>query len=274
VVVRVACQHGRARDFRGFSPDSGRDLARLVAGRGDVSTRSPAPVHRMLAAMVLKPHRVRYWLTRTAPECARQREERLTLSLPPPRHSRLRCLDETTGRHALARRYPTVPMRPGQIERRAFEYLRHGVVALCAAFDGHTGQVFAQCDKHHRHGEFRHFLRGLRARDPDRRWHLMLDHASDQTTPEVLEWCAAPRPRITLHWLPDHGSWRNHVDSWCASRSRQCRRRARRGSTREWRDVIHRFLDTWNAPFAPPFQWTDTGKPLAVSHHQCDLAAA
>jgi hypothetical protein len=33
-------------------------------------------------------------------------------------------------------------------------------------------------------------------------------------------------------------------------------------------------METWNAHFAHPFQWTYTGKPLAVSHHQLDPAAA
>ena len=121
MVGSVACQHGRERDFTGFSPDRGRDLARLVAGRGDVSTMRPAPGPRLVAERVLKPPRVRDWLTRTDPECERKREELGTLELPPPRNRRLRCRDEKTGMQAWARRYPTWPLRPGQIERREFE---------------------------------------------------------------------------------------------------------------------------------------------------------
>jgi transposase len=120
----------------------------------------------------------------------------------------------------------------------------------------------------------RPFLRGLRARDPAKRWHLMLDHASDHTQPEVLEWCAAQRPKITRHWLPYHGAWLNHVEIWCSILSRKGLRRASVGSTRELRSVIHGCIDTWNAHFAHPVQWTSTGKPLAVSHQQFDLAAA
>jgi transposase len=274
VVVSVACQPGRERDFSGFSHDRVRALARLVAGRGEVITLSPATVQRILAEMVLKPHRLRSWLTRTDPACERKMDESINPYLHPPRHSRLLGIDEKPGIQALERRYPTLPMRPGQIERREFEYIRHGVVDLFAAFDVRTGQVFGQCYKHHRNVEFRHFLRGLRARDPDRRWHLILDNASYHTKPEVLEWCAAQRPKITLHWLPYHGSWLNQVEIWCSILARTCLRRASMGSTRELRDVIHRFLDPWNAHVAHPFQWTYTGKPLAVSHHQFDLAAA
>lgn len=145
VVVSVAGQEERERDFRGFSHDRGRDLARLMAGRGDVITMSPATVQRLLTAMGLKPHRVRYWLTRTDPEFARKMDAIVHLYLAPPRNSRLRGIDEKTGIQALARRYPTVPMCPGQIERRECESMRHGVVDRFAAFDVRTGQVFGQC---------------------------------------------------------------------------------------------------------------------------------
>lgn len=224
--------------------------------------------------MVLKPPRVRYWLTRTDPAFERQMDEIVKLSLAPPRNSRLLGRDEKTGLQAWERRYPTLPMCPGQIERREFASMRPGVVALFAACDGRTGQVFGPCDKHHSHVEWRHFLRGLRARDPAKRWPLILDHASYHTTPAVLAWCAAQRPNRTRHWLPYHGAWLNQVDSWCSSLSRQCLRRASVSSTREWRSVIHGFMDTWHAHFAHPCQWTYTGKPLAVSPQQFDLTAA
>jgi hypothetical protein len=121
LVVSVACQEERERDFSGFSHDSVRDLARLVAGRGAIMTISPATVQRILEEMVLKPHRVRYWLTRTDPEFEQKMEEIVTLYVDPPRNSRLLCLDEQTGMQALERLYPTLPGRPGQIERREFE---------------------------------------------------------------------------------------------------------------------------------------------------------
>ncbi len=152
--------------------------------------------------MVLKPHRFRYWLTRADPEFERKIEEIANLYLDPPRNSRLLCVDEKTGIQALERRYPTLPMRPGQIERREFEYICHGVVDLFAAFDVRTGHIFGQCYRRHTNLEFRHYLRALRACDPDSRWHVILDNASYHTKEEVLEWCAAQRPQIMLHWLP------------------------------------------------------------------------
>lgn len=145
VVVSGACQEGRARDVSGVSPDRGRDLARLMAGRGEVISMSPATGQRLLTAMLLKPHRVRYGRTRTDPEFERKMDEIVHLALAPPRHRRLRCIDEKPGIPAVDRRYPRVPMCPGQLARREFASIRHGVVDLCAAFEGRTGPSVGPC---------------------------------------------------------------------------------------------------------------------------------
>jgi hypothetical protein len=50
-------------------------LARVVAGRGEIVTMSPATVQRILAALILKPHRLRYFLTRTDPLFAEKMAE-------------------------------------------------------------------------------------------------------------------------------------------------------------------------------------------------------
>jgi hypothetical protein len=50
-------------------------------------------------------------------------------------------IDEMTGIQALERAAPSLPMKPGHVERREFEYVRHGTQALIAAFDVATGRV-------------------------------------------------------------------------------------------------------------------------------------
>jgi len=49
--------------------------------------------------------------------------------------------DEKTSIQALERLHPTLPSRPGQIERVEFEYHRHGTLCLTANFDVVTGKV-------------------------------------------------------------------------------------------------------------------------------------
>lgn len=44
-------------------------------------------------------------------------------------------IDEMTGIQATERIEKDLPMRPGKVERREFEYIRHGTQSLIASFD-------------------------------------------------------------------------------------------------------------------------------------------
>ena len=48
-----------------------------------------------------------------------------------------------TGIQALERIAPTQPMKPGRVERREFEYKRHGTQCLIGNFEVATGEVIA-----------------------------------------------------------------------------------------------------------------------------------
>ena len=48
-------------------------------------------------------------------------------------------IDEMTGVQALERAAPDLPMQPGKLARREFEYIRHGTQTVIAAFDVATG---------------------------------------------------------------------------------------------------------------------------------------
>ena len=50
-------------------------------------------------------------------------------------------IDEMTGVQALERAAPDLPMQPGKVLRREFEYIRHGTQTLIAAFDVVSGKV-------------------------------------------------------------------------------------------------------------------------------------
>src|SRR5262249_56921265 len=116
--------------------------------------------------------------------------------------------------------------------------------------------------RRHTNREFRHFLRALRVRDPHSRWHLIVDNAGYHKKQAVLDWGAAQRPKVTLHWLPTHGSWLHQVEIWFSILSRKCVRRASVRSTQELRDLMPRFLHTWNTHFPHPFPSPYTRHPL------------
>ena len=47
---------------------------------------------------------------------------------------RVLSTDELTGVQALERAHPSLPMVPGKVERREFEYIRHGTNAAAPVF--------------------------------------------------------------------------------------------------------------------------------------------
>src|SRR5207244_1378130 len=51
--------------------------------------------------------------------------------------------DELTGVQALERKHPGLPLAPGKIERREFEYLRHGTRTFIVSRDVVTGKILA-----------------------------------------------------------------------------------------------------------------------------------
>ena len=50
-------------------------------------------------------------------------------------------IDEMTGVQALERKYPGLPMAPGKVERREFEYIRHGTQSFIVSFAVACGRV-------------------------------------------------------------------------------------------------------------------------------------
>jgi len=49
--------------------------------------------------------------------------------------------DELTGVQALERKHPGLPLAPGKVERREFEYIRHGTRSFIISRDVVTGQI-------------------------------------------------------------------------------------------------------------------------------------
>lgn len=100
--------------------------------------------------MALRPHVSRYWLT-PAPDPSREEKinDLCELYAQAPflleQGERVFSSDEKTGIQALEHKHPLLPMRPGEVERREHEYIRHGTQALIASFEVATGQVLAPC---------------------------------------------------------------------------------------------------------------------------------
>ena len=224
---------------------------RSLAQRTGVSRDA---AHRILRAERLAPHRVKSWLSSTDPEFETKALDILGLYLNPPEHALVLSVDEKTTIQALDRARPTLPLRPGQVERRSFDYKRNGTTSLYAALAVHQGEVVGQCAPRHRHEEFLDFLRLLARTYPAQELHLIVDNFSAHKHEAVQRWLGRHR-RITLHFTPTHASWLNQIELWFSILSRKVIRRGVFPSTKALIDAIMAFINRYNQE-GKPFRWT------------------
>ena len=233
---------------------STRDLAKRVG-------MSPSSVGRIWRAFGLKP-----WLTDTFklsddPQFVDKVRDVVGVYLNPPDHAVVLCVDEKTGIQALDRTRPSLPMRPGQVERRTHDYVRHGVVDLFAALNVATGEVISRFDKQHRAVEFIRFLDLIEESVPtDLAVHVILDNASTHKTPAVHRWLLR-HPRFVFHFTPTSSSWLNLVERWFAALTTRKLRRSAHRSIRQLTDDLTAWVASWNTN-PKPFVWRKTADEI------------
>ena len=136
------------------------------------------------------------------------------LYMNPPEHALVLYVDEKSQMQALDRSQSLLPMRPGHVERRSPDYVRHGTTSLFAALDVKTGEVIGECFRHHRAREFRKFLGIVDKQVPDHLdVHIVMDNYATHKTPAIRRWFAK-RTRYTVHFTPTSASWLNLVERW------------------------------------------------------------
>jgi hypothetical protein len=202
--------------------------------------------------------------------------------------------DEKTGIQALEPICPTLPMRSGVVERREFEYIRHGTQCLIANFEVATGNLIAPSVGPTRtEADFlAHIVRTV-AIDPDGQWVFIVDHLNTHQSASLVEWVArycgldvdlgekgksgslesmATREaflkesnhRIRFVYTPKHTSWLNQIEIWFSILARRLLKRSGFTSTEDLRQRILTFIDYYNRTMAKPFRWTYAGVPLTA----------
>ncbi|HEX2909942.1 MAG TPA: transposase [Chloroflexia bacterium] len=198
-----------------------------------------------------------------------------------------------TGIQALERLAPTKPLRIGQVERREFEYIRHGTLSLIANFEVATGLIVSPSLSATRtEQDFATHIKNTIAQDPKGQWIFVLDqlniHQSASLVALVAEECGlgeldlgekgkhgilgsmASRQvfleeashRIRFIFTPKHSSWLNQVEIWFSILSRRLLKRSSFSSVEDLRKRLEEFIDYFNRVCAKPFRWTYKGRPL------------
>jgi len=233
---------------------STRDLAKRVG-------MSASSVGRIWQAFGLRPWQTDTFKLSDDPQFIDKVRDVVGIYMDPPDHAVVLCVDEKTGIQALDRTRPTLPMRPGQVERRTHDYVRNGITDLFAALNVATGEVIARTDNRHRAVEFIKFLDLIDDNVPEGLdVHVVVDNASTHKTPAVHTWLLR-HPRFTFHFTPTSSSWLNLVERWFAELTNRKLRRSAHRSTKELIADLHAWIATWNDN-PRPFVWHRTADEI------------
>jgi len=225
---------------------------------------SQTAISRIWRAFALQPHRSETFKLSKDPLFIEKVRDIVGLYLNPPDKALVLCADEKSQVQALDRTQPLLPMRPGQVERRTHDYVRHGTTSLFAALDVKSGKVIGECHRRHRAREFRKFLGTIDASVPTRLdVHLILDNYGTHKTPSIRRWLVR-HPRFHLHFTPTSASWMNLVERWFGLLTERQIRRGTHRSTRELEQAIMTYLSS-NNKHPKPFVWTKTADEIFAS---------
>ena len=203
--------------------------------------------------------------------------------------------DEMTGVQALERKHPGLPLAAGKVERREFEYIRHGTRTFIVSCDIVTGMIVAPfCGPTRTEAEFLAHMQQIVETDPKAsRWHIVCDQLNIHQSESLVRWVADlsglevdlgikgesgilasmssravflsdSSHRVVFHYTPKHSSWLNQIEIWLSILVRKLLKRGSFTSVEDLHAKVFAFIDYYNRTMAKPFKWTYQGKALTA----------
>jgi transposase len=199
--------------------------------------------------------------------------------------------DEKTGIQALERLYPDIPPGPGRVQRREYEYTRHGTTCLIANLEIWCGWVIAPTLGPTRtEADFVAHVEQTVATDPEAGWVFIVDNLNTHQSEGLVLWVARTcgveedlgekgqrgvlksqksraaflseaGHRIRFVYTPKHTSWLNQVEIWFGILVRKLLRRCSFRSVEDLKARILAFIAYFNRTMAKPIRWLYSTKP-------------
>jgi hypothetical protein len=256
----LACQEPASVGWK-VTHWSQRSLAQAAGELEYVDSIHQTTVRDILCEADLQPHRFRSWKTTIWDDEAVERALKILwyyerIESLWQRGEVIICTDEKPNLQVLERAMPTQLMRPGQIERQEFEYIRHGTANLLAGLIVYTGRMWAECLDKNDGEHFRPAVRRLlHPYGWAKRIHLIIDNGPSHTSDDTTAFFRDLSPRIHVLFTPVDASWLNQAESLLEAFSE---RYLLRGNWNCRDQMIQHILDSqsdYNQRFAHPFQW-------------------
>jgi len=198
--------------------------------------------------------------------------------------------DEKTGIQALERLHPDLPMGPGEVQRREYEYRRHGTLCLTANLEVWCGLIVSPTLGPTRtEADFVAHVAQTVATDPAG-WVFLVDNLNTHQSEGLVLWVAQAcgiegdlgvkgkkgvlksqksraaflsdkGHRIRVVYTPKHTSWLNQIELWFSILVRKLLRRSSFSSVEDLKARILAFIDYFNRTMAKPIRWLYSMEP-------------